>query len=552
MHGLQCYINIILTTQESTRKVHRELSRMSEVNENTVIGEEETQDKIIVDEKTRRRANSYFFTKVGFYVFLLTVGLLLIGMFLYNLQKDAGLKSQRENSDQALSEAAAIIEKNAENADTLTQVYHDGNGMILDNIRTAFSGGLFASMSGADDSVRAEVFSELRKAAGADYLFLLSADGKIVISEDVSQVGLNPSATNLMTQENVNALLKGTSNNSPVLVKNQFGTYYFYSGIYRFEDEKYTIVIGDDSAILDEEISSLNDVSAILSRTALINNGFLFAIDRRDHLFLYYKNGDEMLTGQNAVDAGLSVKALADGFSGKVTINGEDYICVTKTVGKDIILCAAARNADVLENDIYVLIWSLLGFSIILILCLSYAVIVRNDFVRHAVKTDRIVIREHSRNPLYFDRSIFKKVLPLMLSGTLAMCAVSYYTQTLLEITEGIEKSGTALQEVIGRYEESQENREVIQNYYNDRFLSAARMLSFIIEAEPDILNEASTHYHRVYDAKGNRQYLTDDEGNMLKSVSASEKLQKLCDENDIDAIYVFDTAGRTIATSTT
>ena len=37
----------------------------------------------------------------------------------------------------------------------------------------------------------------------------------------------------------------------------------------------------------------------------------------------------------------------------------------------------------------------------------------------------------------------------------------------------------------------------------------------------------------------------------MLKSVSASKKLQELCDANDIDAVYVFDKAGRTIATST-
>ena len=493
------------------RQADRERTRMSEVKENETIIEQETENTPVVDEKTRRRANSYFFTKLGFYVFFLVIGLLLIGMFLYNLQSEAGLKNQRENSTQALSEAAAIIEKNAENAVTLTQVYHEGNRMSLEDIRTALSGGLFSSLAGTEDYVHAMVFTELRKAAGTDCLFLLSSDGKIVMSEDVSQVGLNPAATNLMTQENENSLLKGTSDNNPVLVRNQFGTYYFYSGSYRFEDEQYMIVIGDDASILDDEISSLNDVSTVLSRAALINNGFLFAVDRKDHLFLYYKNGNTMLTGQDAVDAGLSVKSLADGFTGKVTINGEDYVTMTKTVGKNIVLFAAARNADVLENDIYVLIWSLLGFCIIMVLCLSYAVIVRNDFVRHAVTTDRVVLREYSRNPLYFDKSIFKKVIPLMLSGTLVMCAVSYYTQTLLEITEGIEKSGTALQEVIGRYDESQETRMVIQEYYNERFLSAARMLSFIIEAEPDILNEASNHYHRVYDAKGNRQYLLDD-----------------------------------------
>ena len=172
-----------------------------------------------------------------------------------------------------------------------------------------------------------------------------------------------------------------------------------------------------------------------------------------------------------------------------------------------------------------------------MIVCLVYAVIVRNDFVRKAVQTDRFILREHSENPIYFDKSVFAKVFPLMLLGVIVMYGISFYTQTLLEITEGIQVSDIALQEISGRYEEGLESREIIENYYNERFLCTARLLSFIVEEDPTAMNTESDHYHSVLDAEGNRKYLLDDEGNRLRSISESEVLQVLCERNNIDAI---------------
>ena len=76
-------------------------------------------------------------------------------------------------------------------------------------------------------------------------------------------------------------------------------------------------------------------------------------------------------------------------------------------------------------------------------------------------------------------------------------------SQTLLEITEGIDKSNVILQEVTGRYEESVESREVIEDYYNSRFISTAKLLSFFVEESPEVLNTTSEFYHSVYDKNG-------------------------------------------------
>ena len=64
---------------------------------------------------------------------------------------------------------------------------------------------------------------------------------------------------------------------------------------------------------------------------------------------------------------------------------------------------------------------------------------------------------------LMFDRSIFEKIYPLMIVGVMLIFGISYYTQTLLEISQTAEESRVALEEVAGRYDESSENRKVIR-----------------------------------------------------------------------------------------
>ncbi len=507
------------------------------------------------DAALRRKANIYFFSKVVFNLLLIILGAVLIASFLRRIQMRTALAKQTENCELAITEAVSTLRENEEDAQVLTRIFHDGNQDILDDLWQLFSGGLSDSLLNADTASRTELFQDIVARSGADYLFMLSPDSKIILSPDASLVGVNPSATSIMTQENINRLLRGTvhadGSVTPVTVKNQYGTYYFYSMPYAYQGVQYSLVLGTSASMLDLQVGSLRDLSVVLSRAAVSNDGFLFAVDKADNTFLYYKNGTEVLTGQSALKAGLSEAALEDGYTGIETIRGIRYYCVSRTYGDRTVICAVADTSDILHSDRYVVFWSMLGFILVMILCLSYAIVVRNDYVRRAVDTDRVVLNPRSKNPIYFDKSIFRRILPLMILGFLAIFVISFYTQTLLEITEGVEKSGIALDEVTGRYEESLESREIIRNYYDERFLSKARLISFLIEEDPAVLNAETNRYYTALDEDGNRYYFTDDEGNHLRSVSSSARLQDLCDANDIEAIYIFDEDGRTIATNT-
>ncbi|MBR5049664.1 MAG: mechanosensitive ion channel family protein [Erysipelotrichaceae bacterium] len=506
-------------------------------------------------EKKQSRLNTYVLSKGIINLSLIILGTVLLTVFLRNVQTKSSLYKQQKNNELALSEVVTILEKNTDSAEALTDIYHEGNWKSLDEIDLLLSKGMFESIATDDDTVRSEVFATLAERAGLPYLYLLDMDGIVVISPDASMKGLNPAVRGYLTQENLNHLLNwcldDTGKATAVRVINRFGTFYFYSKPYTYNNRQYALVLGADASPLDVSIASLTDTSAVLSRMAVINRGFLFAVSCRDDLMLYYNDGENILSGQNALSCGLNKDIFTDGYNGLQSIQGEEYYCSSRIFNGDTAIIAAAKAKTVLSHDKYVLFWSILSFSLVMILCLVYGIIVKNDFFRNGVKTDRIILRQNSGNPISFDRTIFKKVLPLMLIGILAVYSITFYMQTLLEVSEGIDKSNVVLQEVTARYEEGEESRKVIVDYYNSRFLSTARMLTFIIEEDPEIFNQPSDHYHTVYDSEGNRQFVLDDEGNPLKSIASSDILKRLCRENNISAIYLFDEDGRTIATST-
>ncbi len=508
-----------------------------------------------IDKETRKKANIYFFTKVLFNTFLIILGAVLIALFLRRMQYETAQFKQRESSEAALVEVIETLKENEQSVKELSYIYHDANQDMLDDLHRLLTSGLFDSLGTADNELRSRIFADIVERSGVDYLFIMSDNGTVLLSPYPEYYNVDLVHEKLLTRKNQNLLLRGTRSATgvitPALEDNDYGYYYFYSMKSNYNDTNYHLVLGANAEMLDVQIASLKDLSAVLSRAAIENNGFMFAVNTEDNSFLYYQNGNEVLTGQNALDTGLSQKALQDGYAGVETINGTRYYCVSRTYGDRTVICAVADTGEIYINDRYVLFWSIAGFILVMLMCLAYAIVVRNDFVRNAVVTDKKIFSRKNKTPIIFDRSIFKKVFPLMIAGVLVIYGISFYTQTLLEISECIDESVVALNDVTARYEEGTVNRKVIQDYYDNLFLAKARLISYLIEEDPSVLNEPTTRYYSSYNKEGDRVFLVDDEGNRLRSVASSALLQELCDANDLYSIYIFDEDGRTIATNT-
>ncbi|MBR0162986.1 MAG: mechanosensitive ion channel family protein [Oscillospiraceae bacterium] len=503
----------------------------------------------------RRRANTYFFSKVAINALLIIIGAILISFFLRELQHRSALERQKINSNLALSEAVSILESNEQDAEELRHVFHSGNQAMLDDLKDLLYTGLFSELAEASAAERAAVFTDMIARSGVDYLYVMSDDGLVLLAPDAGATGSDLVESGQLSADNRDLLLAGTRTEDgdvrPAFEENENGRYYFYSVPLSYGTSSFHLVLGAKAETLERQIAALTDVSVVLGQSNFGENGFLFAVDRSSGIFLYYRNGDEVLTGLNAAEAGLTESALRDGYTGLQTINGTRYYCVSRAFGDQTVICAVADESTIYAHDRYVLAWTIFGFVTVMLLCLLYAVIIRNDFVRKAVETEKKILFQRKGKLIFFNRSIFRKVFPLMLAGVLLIWGISFYTQTLLEISEGITRSQTALDEVTTRYRHAGENRDLAESYYENRSLAMAKLVSYLLEENPYLLNTPTERYHSVYDEDNERVFLTDDEGNRLRSISESPALQAMCDANDLNSIYVYDEDGHTIATNT-
>ena len=82
----------------------------------------------------QKRANRHFYFKMAFNALLIICGAVFISMILRNMQYQTTLSKQRENSELALAEVVSSLDENARNTGAMSDLFHDGNQDMLDDL----------------------------------------------------------------------------------------------------------------------------------------------------------------------------------------------------------------------------------------------------------------------------------------------------------------------------------------------------------------------------------------------------------------------------------
>ncbi|MBR3358631.1 MAG: mechanosensitive ion channel family protein [Solobacterium sp.] len=509
-----------------------------------------------VTEETRKKANKTFFSKLAWNAVLIIIGAVLISVLLGQIQRSTVLAKHRNAAETVLLKTEMTISEGQQETEELTRFFHDGNQDILDEMRDLLDSGMYEIFE-ENPVYAADTLNEIKERADIEDLLLVDSSGKILYSADWDQIGKDPAALGILDSGNLKTLINTDTRTTgdPVPVEQSIpGTdyfKYFYSAVARRSTDPVTILMSADSGILDVQISRIKDLQSVLETTDAGSTGTLFAVDLSSGTFLYFNNGETDLTGENVLSAGLHAEALKNGYSGTQTISGRSCYVVTRAVSDDILLCSAAETDKIYYNDKYVLIWSNTGFILIMILCLTYAVIIRNDLVRRAVETTKKKIGTFRGRPVYFNESIFGRVFPLMMIGVLTVFSISFYTQSLLEVSAAMQESREKINEISTRYDTGTLQRKVFTDYYTKNFTAKAQLMAQWFEQQPYFLNLPTDHFHVYYDKDNNRKYVLDDEGNRLRSIASSEMLQSVAQGDDVREIALFEENGHVIASST-
>ena len=509
-----------------------------------------------VTEETRKKANKTFFSKLAWNAVLIIIGAVLISALLGQIQRSTVLAKHRYAAEEVLRETEQEITEGQQEAEELIRFFHDSSQDIVDELRDLLGSGMYAVFE-EDPVYAADTLHEISERADIEDLLLVDPSGKILYSADWDQIGKDPVSLGILKQENLQALLQKDTrtDGEPVPVEQSIPETdyynYFYSSTSAVLPRPVTIILSTNSGVLDLQIRRIRDLRSVLETTGSSSTGTLFAVDLPSQTFLYFNDGENDLTGKSVLEAGMRADALKDSWRGTQTINGRSRYVVTHAVSEDILLCSAADTAAIYYNDKYVLIWSNTGFILIMLLCLTYAVIVRNDLVRRAVETTKKKIATFRGRPVYFNESIFARVFPLMMIGVLTVFSISFYTQSLLEVSAAMQDSRTKVNEISARYDTGTLQRKTFTEYYTKNFTAKAQLLAQWFEQQPYFLNMPTDHYHVYYDKDRNRLYVMDDEGNRLRSIASSDQLQSMAEVDDVREIALFEENGHVIASST-
>lgn len=496
--------------------------------------------------------NKYFVGKLFFNVFCVILGALLMILFLQNIQNASAKYSQRVEADRILTEITSAMDRNRQDVKELTEIFHDGNQETLEDLSRLFTSGYFRSLEGATQEDRVAAFERFRQNAGVEYLFLMDSTGRIVMSPLKEFLGVNLLEKDLIWPENLEKLLATTANGEPVEDHNATGDYFFYSTKISFNGTDYYMVLGEDSSILQVQFSALNDIRSVIQNVAVGENGFIFAIDKETNTLAYYNDGQMEKTGMNVLECGFSEKILKDRYAGEEVIDGVSYYCVTRSYGDYLIISAAINTETMYAGNSKILVWSVAGFVLVMIICLLYGIVLRNDMILREQEADIRILGKIRNTPILFNRTILRRLLPVSLLGAMVVFGLSYYSQTILELSNAVSMSENEFVQLEDKMTKNVNIQQTIENYYNNRFLFKTNLLAYVLEEDARFLNTGEKRYYSDYnETTGLRELVKDSEGNPLTGVRESAVLQDLCNRNKISSIYVYDEQGRVLATNT-
>ena len=482
-------------------------------------------------------------------IVLFSVGLIA----LLNHMQDANSRyKQKQQSILVLDELAETIRSNEENAEELTAIYHNCNYETLQDLAQLLESGLFDDYITEDGAARAGMFRTIMERADVDHLFVVNGVGRIVLSYDESYIGTNLGDGEEISAETLKELMREEANRAPIAVELEEGSYYFYSYPLQSAYGRYHMILGIRREILDLQFASLTDLGEIIGDTSVSGSGFVFAADKEKGTLLYYNDGSEVHTGESIGDLGMTADILQDSYDGIQMIEGKEYYCVSRACGDVTIITAAIITETIYSGNNRAVFWAGTLFLMTAFVSLAYAVFVRIDAARQGVQFEyRRVAPLRSGDWVVWNRGVAKKTFPVSAIGLVLIFFVSLYVQTLLSLSGAVSSAKNAVSEAETKINASTEMEEMISGYYEERYLAKAELIAYILEEDPSLLNSGINRTYSAYDESGLRSYVTDSEGNLLRSASESEALKELCEGNGIRGIYIFDEQGRTIATNT-
>ncbi len=504
--------------------------------------------KILKNLKSKKHSSQTKFVIRKIIVFLLFM-FISIGVIyanLYIMQTLLTEYSQYVETDTTLNKVVKTIKTNEKNIDNLSSFFYETNEQLIEDV---YQCGMENVVTSSIPEKFQNIFDDVATPNLINVLYLIDDKGNVYASNlkmnGFDVIGENLFESELLSRNDVKRLLE-KKELTYIRLRNDDNNIFFYS---KYVADGYYLVLETDDLVLKYQTETLTDVSEVLSETKIGENGFLFAINPTTKKFLFYENNQDVFTNKKIQSVGLTDDILTNDYFGLQFIHNDLYICETRAYSDNMVICTAIPAIDIVRSNSEMIYLILIVYIIIVILLILYSASIKDAIYNNQIKSKKKKF-SFFKWTRYYDIEVAKRVLSFAVIAAVFMYFVSLYTFTLVSTERVIHESETITKTIEDKLSNKSTDAEILYDYYEQQYKIKCKYISCILENNPSFLNEYSAKHHMYYDEKNNRIFISDNEGNRLKSIPNSQYLKDMCEKNGIVSMYVVDDYGRTIATS--
>ena len=428
-------------------------------------------------------------TKIAIAFLLELVGAVLLALVVALFLDNSMCARQQEASKEKLTLVADMIDDMDETADTLTASFDQLN------ISKAETVALMARTMDAFEETDAYM-EELREIIDVQNLLIIDRQGRVLCSASDAAKDYSLNRFNMLKQ----VFEAGTEDTAePFSIEGDENNRYYGAKI----DEDTMVVVVRDTEVLQKKIEYGASLAETLDGVRVGQDGFVLAVSPLDYTFLFHPDTDK--TGTSAVAAGMDAELLADGVSAYMTIDGETYYCTTGLIDSKYIVCAVPESELISNRNVTVGIVLAIYLLMVTIMIL-YAAFAAGEA---SAPTDRKEFRRYMSG----------KLLIIGVIGVAVIFVMTFFMESLFALSRQSVTNSHRMAETQETLTAEQEEKEYLNEQYNESYLEKARLLAEIVE-------------------------------NTDNSVLTREYMQELADALQADSVSYLDMEGRTIASS--
>ena len=352
-------------------------------------------------------------------ILILLLGVVILALGVGLLSTKMATKEQKEYSHMKLELIDSLIQDSKASETEITENYDQQYQAKADSVA-------FMAKNSEVFTYSDEQMDELRDILGVDYLTIQNASGTVL-----AKSGKVPSKDK--------------------------DAHTYTAKI----DSGHKLQIIHDTDTLDANLAVNASLSYVLDDVHVGQNGFAFAVHSVKKTILFYP--DDSLIGDQAADHGIDISKMKDGSDLDITIDGTKYFCSVHQVDKGLI-AVAVPYSEIRANRTMTVAIALIIYFILSGMIILYCTFLAQEHAKAdadsrdsatgatgtaatekaATDADERQIDGHvsigatgiNKHRRRYNRALGNKVLCIAIIGSLLSFGVTYYTQTLLTLSQ--------------------------------------------------------------------------------------------------------------------